>query len=261
MGLESGNFDGHAHVFSSSLPMIEKRRYTPDSDALLDDYAQLLRAAELDGALLVQPSFLGTDNRYLINNLNRGNAMSNLNFKGVAVLDTSMSDGTLSQMNDAGIVGIRFNLLGKKPGNLSVDWKRLLQSIAPYNWHVELHIEGVNLAPALNQLLEHCDKVVVDHYGLPDEKYPLDCSGLSAICAAPKHKVFVKLSAPYRVFTNCPSNQAATLCESVIPVLANHIDSSNLLWGSDWPWTQHERKHTYSDTLSWMNRAETLYCK
>jgi len=258
MGLDSGNFDGHAHVFSSSLPMVARRRYTPSEDALLLDYVQLLRAANLDGALLVQPSFLGTDNSYLIDTLIRGNRMPSLNFRGVAVVDSTVSGDTLSQMNDAGIVGIRFNLLGKKPETFSADWKRMLKSIAAYSWHVELHIEGSNLAPALDQLLDHCDTVVIDHYGLPDQTFPFECPGLSAILAAPKNRVFVKLSAPYRVFKDCSSASAAKMCEPLTEALSSQLGPEQLLWGSDWPWTQHEQKHTYSDTLSWMNRAVAL---
>lgn len=258
MGLDSGDYDGHAHIFSSTLQMLETRRYTPRQDALLKDYIDHLNDAGLDGALLIQPSFLGTDNKHLIDTLSEANRIPSMNFKGVAVVDSNVTGDTISQLNDAGIVGIRFNILGQQPTPLTSDWKRTLQLIAAYNWHVELHVEGSNLAPALDQLLDHCDKVVIDHYGLPNPESPLTCPGLSAICDAPKNKVYVKLSAPYRVFNNCSSKVAATKCEPIFQVLANHLDSSNLLWGSDWPWTQHEDKHTYSDTLSWMKaRGQT----
>lgn len=255
MMLDSGNFDGHAHVFSTSLPMLEKRRYTPVKDAQLDDHVQLLRKAKLDGALLVQPSFLGTDNSYLIDALIRGNTIPSLNFRGVAVVDSTVSIETLSQMNDAGIVGIRFNWLGKKPEPLSNQWIRVLKAIAAFNWHVELQIEGLNLALALNLLLDHCDNIVIDHYGLPSQKNPSGCPGLAAILAAPRNKVYVKLSAPYRVFRDCKSDKAAQMCIPITQLLANHLGTDHLLWGSDWPWTQHEEKHCYSDTLRWMNEA------
>ena len=51
--------------------MVAGRRYTPDYDASLDDYAALLVENHLGGGLLVQPSFLGSDNSFLLESLSR----------------------------------------------------------------------------------------------------------------------------------------------------------------------------------------------
>jgi len=66
MQQQKGRFDGHAHVFRRDLSMVENRRYTPEYHAEMEDYLIHLQANDLDGALLVQPSFLGTDNSYLL---------------------------------------------------------------------------------------------------------------------------------------------------------------------------------------------------
>lgn len=45
--------------------------HAPDYDALLDDYLALLHTRDISHGVLVQPSFLGTDNSYFVNALRR----------------------------------------------------------------------------------------------------------------------------------------------------------------------------------------------
>src|ERR1019366_6879976 len=58
--------DSHTPVFRQDLTMVLGRRYTPDYDATLKDLFSHLDANGLEQAVLVQPSFLGTDNSYLL---------------------------------------------------------------------------------------------------------------------------------------------------------------------------------------------------
>src|SRR5438876_523740 len=58
--------DSHAHVFSRGLKLAATRRYAPDYDATLAEYLNHLGAHGLSHGVLVQPSFLGTDNSYLL---------------------------------------------------------------------------------------------------------------------------------------------------------------------------------------------------
>ena len=58
--------DAHAHVFSRALNLAATRRYTPGYDAMLAQYLTHLQNHGLSHGVLVQPSFLGTDNSYLL---------------------------------------------------------------------------------------------------------------------------------------------------------------------------------------------------
>jgi hypothetical protein len=58
--------DTHAHVFERGLPLANARRYAPGYDAPLSAYLAQLDAHGLSNGVLIQPSFLGTDNSYLL---------------------------------------------------------------------------------------------------------------------------------------------------------------------------------------------------
>src|SRR3954447_5853788 len=59
---EAGATDCHAHVFKRGLKLADVRRYAPDYDATPQDYLRVLDENGMARGVLVQPSFLGTDN-------------------------------------------------------------------------------------------------------------------------------------------------------------------------------------------------------
>ena len=237
--------DGHAHVFSRDLKLTSGRRYTPDYDATLEIYLEQLREHGLSHGVLVQPSFLGTDNQYLLDALKR--APSRL--RGVAVVDMDISRAELVQMNEQGIVGIRLNLMGKPlPDFTEPAWKRLLDEVAGLGWHVELH-RGVEDIPALIQgLLPFGCKIVVDHFGRPDARLGVDHPAFQAFldCGS-SGQVWVKVSAIYRLGGSPEQN--AEFARGALPLLIKGFGSNRLVWGSDWPHTQHESEIGYGDVV------------
>src|SRR5438045_9706293 len=101
--------DSHAHVFSRGLKLAATRRYAPDYDATLAEYLNHLGTHGLSHGVLVQPSFLGTDNRYLLAALQQAPAQ----LRGVVVVEPEISRGMLNDMAHIGVVGVRLNLMGK----------------------------------------------------------------------------------------------------------------------------------------------------
>ncbi len=256
MGGVEGRLDGHAHVFRADLPMSGVRRYTPSYNATLADYVKLLRSADLAGSILVQPSFLGTDNSFMLDALDAVAEMPDLTFKGVVVLDPDENLPDLDAMSAAGVIGVRLNRVGPM-GDQPLDpdaWGPLLRRVDDAGWHVEVHSEGARLAPILSVLLDRCRTVVVDHFGLPDPQNPLACPGHKSILSAPNGRVLVKTSGPYRVFPKLLSEHAAALCTPIFDSFLNGLGAENMLWGSDWPWTRFENHHSYPEALDWVER-------
>src|SRR5689334_232395 len=91
--------DSHAHVFSRGLKLAATRRYAPDYDATLAEYLNHLGAHGLSHGVLVQPSFLGTDNSYLLAALRQVPER----LRGVVVLEPGVSRALLNDMARIGV--------------------------------------------------------------------------------------------------------------------------------------------------------------
>ena len=251
-GLENpldGRFDGHAHVFTTDLAMAGGRRYTPEQDASFDSYAYLLRAHRLDGALLTQPSFLGDDNTYLLDSLERAARYPDLRFRGVCVVDPACRPDELRRLAAAGIVGLRLNLFGRAGAFNIKQWRQTLGAADQLGWHVEVYCEGAALPPIAKAVARVCHTIVIDHFGLPQAGEP--CAGQNALFGIAPQRLFIKASAPYRVFPDQPSADAAEGCVPIFKQWYEHVGPTRLVWGSDWPWTRFEGRHSYADTLRW----------
>ena len=135
--LPPGACDTHAHICgpADTFPYAQERIYTPP-DSTLDDYLHLLDVLGIDRAVLVQPSVYGTDNRALIDALSRRPQ----GLRGVAVVEPDISADEIRALDDAGIRGVRFNLVDHKgERNVVPDdvVRRLATAIAPFGWHIE----------------------------------------------------------------------------------------------------------------------------
>lgn len=240
--------DTHAHVFHPDLPMVAERRYTPSYTASINDYLGHLDQHQLSHGILVQPSFLGTDNHYLLAAL----ASAGPRLHGIAVIDVDTPWADLAAMAQVGVVGIRFNLVGTHLPDLNAPaWQALLPHLASLGWQVQLHGNVAQLLAMLPPLLDQGLHVVIDHFGRPqyvdalvqDHAYHqlLDQ-------AAEARTVWFKLSGLYRISTD-PAEQF-TFTSTAIPLLLRRLGPERLLWGSDWPHTQHETLVNYAATVA-----------
>jgi predicted TIM-barrel fold metal-dependent hydrolase len=234
-----GPVDSHAHIFRRGLKLVEARRYTPDYDATLGDYLGQLDAHGIARGVLVQPSFLGTDNSFLLAAL----AAEPERLRGIAVVDPEVSRECLAAMDRSGVVGIRLNLAGAPLPDLRAGaWPACLERAAALGWQVEVLRAAGDLAPLVEALLERGVDVVVDHFGLPDPELGVDDPGFRALLALASRRVWVKLSGQYR---NGPG-----LAAKAMPLLRGAFGLDRLVWGSDWPHTQFERAVNYSEALA-----------
>jgi predicted TIM-barrel fold metal-dependent hydrolase len=238
-----GGVDTHAHVFEQGLPLSGERRYAPAYDATLDDYLPLLNAHGITHAVLVQPSFLGTDNRYLLQALSADTER----LRGVAVVAPDISANDLADLHRRGVTGIRLNLMEQTLPDLRAQpWTSLLDNVARLDWHVEMHRNAVDLAPLIDQLLERGVRVVVDHFGRPDPALGTQDPGFKALLGFGKTgRVWVKVSGAYR----CAAPGSPFVADAT-QQLIEQFGPDRLMWGSDWPHTQYESVTSYGDALS-----------
>lgn len=235
--------DAHAHVFSSALPLALERRYAPACEAPPETYVKFLDAHEIGNAVLVQPSFLGTDNSYML----RAIAESQGRFKGVAVVSPDITTPDLLALRRAGVTGIRLNLVQRPYPNLhDLGYANLWRELAELGLHVELHREASDANSLIEFLLDHGLTVVVDHFGRPNPQQGTGDTGFRKLLSfGASGRVWVKVSAAYR----CSTRASSFVRDATLQLLDN-FGHGRLMWGSDWPHTQFEHVASYGDTLA-----------
>ncbi|RBP83141.1 amidohydrolase [Marinomonas rhizomae] len=240
------SIDTHAHIFRTDLPMSAERRYAPDYNALPEEFLTHLAEHNISHGVLVQPSFLGTDNSYMVQALRQHPNK----LKGIAVVNPTVSDLELNKLDVAGVVGVRLNLI-KKPleDYTSPLWKNFLSKLAERKWVVEIQREIDDLTVFLPSILESGVEVIIDHFGRT-------LNGIQAF--NPAHQdflnllrsgapVWTKVSAAYRCNANLEQAQ-----EMLATLRSAYGHSEYLLWGSDWPNTQFEEKTNYTSQYRFM---------
>lgn len=235
--------DTHAHVFTRSLPLVDGRRYAPNYDAPLSTYRTLLDKHDIENAVLVQPSFLGTDNSYLL----RALATDRARLRGVAVVSPDISEADLTALNTAGITGVRLNLIGQTlPDIGSIPYVKLWRRLAKLGWHVELHRRASDLVPLIRPLLNEGLPVVVDHFGRPDLNRGVGDPGFKKLLEfGASGRVWIKLSAAYR----CAKPNSGFAREATGQIM-DAFGVERIMWGSDWPHTQFEGVTDFGNALS-----------
>ena len=233
--------DCHVHLFHPALRLAPGHRYAPrysaDPGRLRDEMAK----ARVGMAVVVQPSFLGCDNAYLLERLAADPSLA-----GIAVVPPGASAEELLALRRGGVVGLRLNCIGQPPPRLDEGPHRILtERAAEAGLVLEIQAERAQwrtIAPALPMLP---GPVVIDHFGRTP---PGDRSGgFEALIEAAQRTshLWFKFSGPYRF----ASGAAGACADRILSV----VGPGRIVWGSDWPWTQFEARHSYADTLAWLS--------
>ncbi|MEI8146098.1 MAG: amidohydrolase family protein [Alphaproteobacteria bacterium] len=244
--------DTHAHVFKRGLPLAPGARYTSDYDATPADYVAQLDANGMTHGVLVQISFLGTDNSYILEAIKGSHGR----FKGIAVVDPTISPADLKALDAAGIVGARLNLVGRPiPDFTAGPWPAHLAALAALGWQVEVHREAKDLPGIVTPLLAAGLTVVVDHFGRYDGAQGVNDPGFRYLLGqGVTRRLWVKVSAAYRNGAN-GAGEAAAL--QAYPLLRDALGLDRLLFGSDWPNTAHEQLANFANQKAFFERMVT----
>lgn len=237
----AGGVDCHAHVWTRPLQFIPEARHRPDYDAPVEAYLHHLDSHGLANGLLIQPSFLGSDNTIMLDAVRRHPER----LKAVVVIDPATPAEKLIELEGQGAVGVRLNLIGLPLPNLASEpFKGFLARLADRNWHVEIHREARDLPKLVPALLDAGVKVAIDHFGRPDPAAPANDPGFRYLLSVGTSKrVWVKVSAAYR-------SGGKRTAFALAPLLLGSFEPERILWGSDWPHTQHESAVNYGSTFS-----------
>ncbi|PTX03303.1 amidohydrolase family protein [Pararhodobacter aggregans] len=232
-------FDCHAHVYEQLLPMAGAR-YVPAEKASLAQWLARQDSAGLAGGVIVQVSFLGTDNSQLLRALA---GLDRRRFAGVAVTALDVDEAELQALAESGVTGLRWNLVSgaELPDPAEAAVSRLVALLRDLGMHLEVQLESPRLAGYLPVLAALPVPVVIDHLGLPRAEAAVE-PWLDALEALPAREgIHVKISAPYR---------AAADPRPHLDRLLTLLPRDRFVWGSDWPHTRHEAQARYDGLLA-----------
>lgn len=219
--------DCHHHIYDHRYPVDPNAKLRPP-DASVAEYRQLQQRIGTSRNVVVQPSTYGVDNRCMLDALARFGASA----RGVAVVNTKVSDKELHELHRQGVRGIRFNLV--QAGATTPDMMEPLAArVHELGWHVQLHMLADQIA-AIDDLLNRLPApLVFDHMArIPGEagvKHPAFrvVAGLLE-----QGRAWVKLSGAYMDSKVGPPTYAD---RGAIAKGFAGLAPERLVWGTDWP--------------------------
>lgn len=229
--------DTHFHVFRAH-EAVPHARYTPSYTAALSEWSAQAQDVGVTHGVCVQPSFLGEDNELMLQTV-----AANLDrLRGVAVIGVDTPETVLLGMHARGVRGIRLNLAGVSHDVTS--WagaEHVWQTMHKLGWHLEVHTDQGALPAVIEQLPTEMT-LVVDHMAKPADATTSDPTIQCLVRRARHAQTYIKLSGAYRL--------GAIHASSLAEIWLHELGASALLWGSDWPCTNHEALANYRDLFS-----------
>ena len=113
---------------------------------------------------------------------------------------------------------------------------------------MELHRDVGDLPHLLRELLPFGVKLVIDHFGRPDARLGVEQHGFVELLELGRRgQLWLKVSGIYRL-AGTPA-QNLEFARQAMPLLQQSFGLSRLVWGSDWPHTQHESSIGYASVI------------
>jgi predicted TIM-barrel fold metal-dependent hydrolase len=234
--------DCHHHIYSSHFKVDPKSTLRP-GDAPVSDYKLLQKRIGTTRNVIVQPSTYGVFNDGLIEALNECGPTA----RGIAVIDTSVTDDELKRLDAARVRGIRFNLATPGGATSMEMLEPVAKRIAPMGWHVQFNMSADMMVAAKDVLGRLPCQIIFDHLAhIPQPAGATDPSFGVVADLLQKGKAWVKLSGAYQNTLVGPPTYADT-----IPLAQAYVKAApeRLVWGSDWPHPSEQGKALPDDAI------------
>ncbi|MFO1349580.1 MAG: amidohydrolase family protein [Gammaproteobacteria bacterium] len=228
--LPPGVCDCHMHVYGPAdrYPVAPTNAIPVPAQATIADYRKAMTRVGIQRAVIVQPSAYGTDNRCTLDGMK---ALGD-NARGVAVVDTTVTDAELARLTQAGIRGLRFHMLA---GGV-LPWE-ILETMAvrvrPFGWHIQLQMDGRHLPEREAVLKRLPTELVVDHIGRFFEPVTIEHPGFRTLVRLVEGgRCWVKLSMPYEASRSGPPHYDDI---GVLAKVLIRAAPERMVWASNWP--------------------------
>lgn len=224
--------DCHAHICGpqSEFAYAPERVYTP-YDSLLPDYITMLETVGVERCVLVQPSVYGADNRVML----KAMADSPLPCRGVAVVEDGVTDGEISRLHEAGVRGLRYNLVDVRDptGNLALDAvTAMAKRVQPLGWHVEFLMHADGYPDVVSLFADFPTDIVLGHLGYMRPPLAVEAPAFQNLLQLVRGgRCWIKLTGPMRISGGeMPYPDVTPIARALV-----EANPERMIWGSDWP--------------------------
>jgi predicted TIM-barrel fold metal-dependent hydrolase len=219
--------DCHMHIYNGRFPIAPSATLKP-ADALPSDYKLLQKRIGTSRNVIVTPSTYGTDNGATLD----GMAQLAPNVRGVAVVDTSVTDAELKRLHGLGMRGTRFNLV--QAGATTVEMlEPLAKRIHDLGWHIQINAKPELIVEIEPLLMRLPTPLVFDHLAHVPRDAGVDSPGYKTMRKLiDQGRTWVKLSGAYQDTKVGPPTYA-----DAAPIAQAYVKAApeRMVWGSDWP--------------------------
>jgi len=246
-----GYIDAHVHVWTDDCerypvadgfrPEDAQPRFTPD------ELLPLCEASGVDRVVLVQMSFYGYDNSYMLDAIAERPDV----FRGVAIVDPAMAGlgEELARLRAAGVRGLRiYSLESELRSPLSADQNRRLMHEAGRAGIAICPLLDPDFLPGVYRAAERTPHTTfgVDHLARIGITGSIDDTEVDYLCALAKlPNVFVKVSAFYALGAKQPPYL------DLVPLVRRAYDAfgpERLMWATDSPFQAWS--HGYGESIT-----------
>jgi D-galactarolactone isomerase len=222
--------DCHHHIYDNRFPQIATARRA-QSNGRVEDYRLLQKRLGTSRNVVVTPSSYGTGNACTLDALEKFGLATT---RGIAVVDTTVTDAELKRLADAGVRGIRFTVFDPGSTTTTVEMiEPLSKRVNELGLHVQIHMRGDQIVASKEMLMRLPSPIVIDHIGRLPQPAGIDYPAFQIICnLIDKGKTWMKLSGAYLDTKVGPPTYADI---SKVAQAFVKFAPERMVWGSDWP--------------------------
>lgn len=224
-----GACDCHVHIYGAPdvYPSAPTSPFLPPL-AATHDYRQVMNILGTQRVVLVQPAAYGTDNRCMTDALSEFGDCA----RGIATVTPATNTAELKRLHALGVRGARALMLPGAVLRMS-DLPALAIRIRPYDWHIQLQIDGRVLPQHEAMLAALPVPLVIDHNGKFLEPVPMEHPGMQTLLRLlDSGRCWIKASAPYET-----SRTGAPHYDDVGKIATALIEQypDRVVWATNWP--------------------------